>query len=122
MLTRLLTKDVDLRLNPDARGAVIDVGPGQLDLVLIYLVANAPEAIPQERTLNITTGIATTEDNFVTRHYQENSGECVKGTVTWTFNGIRYYQAARRDYRGRFKTGKGSSLGIISLVIPTGQE
>ncbi len=114
MLVRLITEDVDLRLNLDATDAVVVVDPGQLDQVLINLVANARDAMPQGGTINITTGIVTLEDDFVKRHDQENAGEYVLVTVNDNGAGMTE-NIMGRIFDPFFTTkevGKGTGLGL----------
>ena len=114
MLVRLITEDVELRLNLDATDAVVVVDPGQLDQVLINLVANARDAMPQGGTINITTGIVTLEDDFVKRHDQENAGEYVLVTVSDNGAGMTE-NIMGRIFDPFFTTkevGKGTGLGL----------
>ena len=114
MLARLITEDVELRLNLDATDAVVVVDPGQLDQVLINLVANARDAMPQGGTINITTGIVTLEDDFVKRHDQENAGEYVLVTVSDNGAGMTE-NVMGRIFDPFFTTkevGKGTGLGL----------
>jgi signal transduction histidine kinase/CheY-like chemotaxis protein len=114
MLARLITEDVDLRLNLDATDAVVVVDPGQLDQVLINLVANARDAMPQGGTITITTGMVILEDDYVKRHDQENAGEYVLVKVSDSGAGIAE-NVIGRIFDPFFTTkevGKGTGLGL----------
>jgi hypothetical protein len=114
MLTRLITEDINLRLNLDARDAVVVVDPGQLDQVLLNLVANSRDAMPQGGTIVITTNIVNLEDDFVKRHDQENTGKYVQVTVSDSGAGIT--KAVMEKIFDPFFTtkevGKGTGLGL----------
>jgi signal transduction histidine kinase/ActR/RegA family two-component response regulator len=114
MLTRLITEDIELRLNLNATDAVVVVDPGQLDQVLINLVANARDAMPQGETISITTGTVTLEDDFVKRHDQENAGEYALITVSDSGAGMTE-NIMGRIFDPFFTTkevGKGTGLGL----------
>lgn len=114
MLTRLITEDVELKLNLNAMDAIVVVDPGQLDQVLINLVANARDAMPQGGTINITTGIVTLEDDFVKRHDQENARGYALVTVSDSGDGMAE-NLMRRIFDPFFTTksvGKGTGLGL----------
>jgi signal transduction histidine kinase/CheY-like chemotaxis protein len=114
MLVRLITEDVELRLNLNATDAVVVVDPGQLDQVLINLVANARDAMPQGGTITIATGAVTLDDDFVKRHDQENAGGYAQVTVSDSGDGMAE-NVIGRIFDPFFTTkevGKGTGLGL----------
>ena len=114
MLTQLITEDVELRLNLNAMNAVVVADPGQLDQVLINLVANARDAMPQGGTIDITTGVVTLEDDFAKRYDQENAREYVLLTVSDSGAGMTE-SVMGRIFDPFFTTkevGKGTGLGL----------
>ena len=114
MLVRLITEDVELRLNLNATDAVVVVDPGQLDQVLINLVANARDAMPQGGTITIATRAVTLDDDFVKRHDQENAGGYAQVTVSDSGDGMAE-NVIGRIFDPFFTTkevGKGTGLGL----------
>jgi hypothetical protein len=94
--------------------AVVVADPGQLDQVLINLVANARDAMPQGGTIDITTGVVTLEDDFAKRYDQENAREYVLLTVSDSGAGMTE-SVMGRIFDPFFTTkevGKGTGLGL----------
>jgi signal transduction histidine kinase len=55
MLRRLVKENVVIVLNLDPRIAAVRVDPGQLDQVIVNLVVNAADALPQGGTITLST-------------------------------------------------------------------
>ncbi len=62
MLRRFLGEDVEVILDADAAGAWARVDPAQLEQVVLNLVVNAREAMPEGGTLRIETAVASDPD------------------------------------------------------------
>ncbi|MCM2359914.1 MAG: ATP-binding protein [Geobacteraceae bacterium] len=114
MLARLITEDVELRLQLDAADQVVMADPGQLDQVLINLVTNARDAMPQGGTIAIKTGVVTLEDEFVRLHEQEKGGDYA--VITVNDNGVGMTEEVRERIFDPFFTtkevGRGTGLGL----------
>ncbi len=114
MLERLITEDVELKLRLTASDAVVVVDPGQLDQVLINLVANARDAMPQGGQIIIATGVVLLDEDFVRRHDQEKTGDYVLITVSDSGIGMTE-NVMKRIFDPFFTTkevGKGTGLGL----------
>jgi signal transduction histidine kinase/CheY-like chemotaxis protein len=114
MLDRLITEDIELQLRLEVADPFVLADPGQIDQVLMNLVTNARDAMPQGGTLIITTGIVILEDDFVKRHDQVKGGDYVMLTVS--DNGVGMDENVRARIFDPFFTtkevGKGTGLGL----------
>ncbi len=114
MLTRLITEDVELKLDLNAHDAVAIVDPSQLDQVMINLVANARDAMPQGGRITVATCVVSLDDDFVKRHDQDKTGDYVLVAVTDSGIGMEE-NIVKRIFDPFFTTkevGKGTGLGL----------
>jgi PAS domain S-box-containing protein len=63
MLRRLVKENVVIVLNLDPRIAAVRVDPGQLDQVIVNLVVNAADALPQGGTITLATARTVTGED-----------------------------------------------------------
>lgn len=114
MLGRLITEDIELQLHLAAADQVVMADPGQLDQVLMNLVTNARDALPQGGTIAVKTGVETLEDEFVRLHEQEKGGDYA--VITVNDNGVGMTEEVRERIFDPFFTtkevGKGTGLGL----------
>ncbi len=114
MLARLITEDVELKLDLNAHDAVAVVDPSQLDQVMINLVANARDAMPQGGRITVATCVVSLDDDFVKRHDQDKTGDYVLVSVTDSGIGMEE-NIVKRIFDPFFTTkevGKGTGLGL----------
>jgi hypothetical protein len=114
LLIRLITEDVGLEFRLEAKEAVVLADSGQLDQVLINLVANARDAMPHGGTITISSEVTTLEDDFVKRHDQQEGGDYVLLMVKDNGTGIPE-EVLNRIFDPFFTTkevGKGTGLGL----------
>lgn len=114
MLARLVTEDIELQFRLDAANPTVMADTVQIDQVLLNLVTNARDAMPQGGLIKITTGLVTLEDDPVKRHDQGPTGDYVLLTVT--DNGIGMTEEVKERIFDPFYTtkdvGKGTGLGL----------
>jgi PAS domain S-box-containing protein len=114
MLRRTIREDIDLRAVLSSGELPVMVDVGQIEQVLINLVANARDAMPEGGHLVIETDTANIDSRYAEAHIFENTGMYAVLTVSDT--GIGMDQETRESIFEPFFTtkevGKGTGLGL----------
>jgi CheY-like chemotaxis protein len=118
MLKRLISEDIQLKTDLQPEVARIKADQGQIEQVIMNLVVNARDAMPNGGSLEITTGDIHMDDNFVRRYsYPVRVGDYIQLTVTDT--GVGMDATTRmRVFEPFFTTkgkGKGTGLGLSTV-------
>ncbi len=118
MLRRLIGEDIELSTMPGADLGRIKADQGQLEQVLLNLVVNARDAMPQGGKLLIDTQNMVMDEAFVRRYpYPVQPGPYVCLTVTDSGIGMDVETKARA-FEPFFTTkekGKGTGLGLSTV-------
>ena len=114
MLRRIISEDIELVVLPAEGLGTVRADPGQMEQVLVNLVVNARDAMPQGGHLVIETANVTLRDEEV-RHYPDaRAGEHVMVAVADA--GIGIPEDVRESIFEPFfttkKVGKGTGLGL----------
>ncbi|MBI5635303.1 MAG: PAS domain-containing protein [Nitrospirae bacterium] len=114
MIERILGEDIELRLIPAAEDIAITADTGQIEQVLMNLVANARDAMSHGGILTIQTEVTGMDSHFIHVHGFGEPGRYATISVTDTGTGMD--DATRqRIFEPYFTTkelGRGTGLGL----------
>jgi len=117
MMRRILGEDIAIVTLPGERLWQAKLDPGQLEQVIVNLVINARDAMPQGGTLTIETGNQHFDEEYASAHAGAVPGPHVVLAVSDTGVGIAKETQAR-VFEPFFTTkavGKGTGLGLATV-------
>ena len=117
MLARLLGADIELRTVLDPKLGSVKADPGQMQQIIMNLVVNARDAMPDGGKLTIETGNAVVDENSPLYQLPLSAGRYVLLCVTDTGIGMDEDTKAR-IFEPFFTTkavGRGSGLGLSTV-------
>jgi len=117
MLQRLIGEDIQLisRLSPDI--GQIKADPGQMSQIIMNLVVNSSDAMPQGGTITIETENVQLDEEFVKNHVEAQVGNYVLLAISDTGIGISE-ENLEQIFEPFFTTkelGKGTGLGLATV-------
>src|SRR5436305_7664717 len=114
MLRRLIGEDIDLVTIPAASQDIVEADPGRLEQVIMNVVVNARDAMPNGGKLTIETQLVTCGARYAALHNQVTPGEYVMLAIS--DSGIGMDQEMQTHIFEPFFTtkdvGKGNGLGL----------
>lgn len=118
MLRRLIGEDLELRVQLDPAARPVEVDPGQIQQVVLNLVVNARDALPDGGVITITTGTERIDDAAAAQYpYAVETGSYTRLAVHDTGGGIPP-EALQQVFEPFFTTkekGKGTGLGLATV-------
>jgi two-component system cell cycle sensor histidine kinase/response regulator CckA len=117
MLRRLIGEDVILQLLLDAETSTIRVDASRLEQVIVNLVVNARDAMPEGGTLTLETSNVEFDDSYLSTHADARIGPHVMIAVSDTGVGMDAVTRARA-FEPFFTTkgpGQGTGLGLSTV-------
>jgi two-component system, cell cycle sensor histidine kinase and response regulator CckA len=117
MLTRVVGEDINLLFQPSVPLGSIRADVGQIEQVLMNLVVNARDAMPDGGEITIQTAMVELDADYVREHEPVRVGEYVMLSVRDTGCGMDEATKARifEPFFSTKEPGKGTGLGLASV-------
>ncbi len=114
MLGRIIGEDIDFKLDLADSCLIVMGDAGQIEQVLMNLVSNAKDAMPEGGRLSISTGIQEFDDEYVAANGYGEPGKYVFITIADTGHGMDA-ETQKNIFEPFFTTkgiGEGTGLGL----------
>lgn len=114
LLERMIPENIEIALSLDTDDPVVEADPTQLQQVLMNLVVNARDAMPQGGRIEIETTLVELDESFCQAHPDTPPGRYVRLSIGDTGMGIAP-EIRSRIFDPFFTTkevGKGTGLGL----------
>ncbi|HMQ54874.1 MAG TPA: ATP-binding protein, partial [Anaerolineae bacterium] len=117
LLTRLIQEDIVLEIKPAEDLWTIQADPSQIEQIIVNLVVNARDAMPNGGHLTIETRNLVLDQSYTDQHLEMQPGEYVLLAISDTGCGMSE-QIKVRIFEPFFTTkevGKGTGLGLATV-------
>jgi signal transduction histidine kinase/ActR/RegA family two-component response regulator len=117
MLGRLIREDISMHISVGESIGRVRVDVGQVEQVIMNLVINARDAMPEGGELSVETGLITLDEKYTATHTGVKPGTYAVMTVTDTGEGMTR-EVQEKIFEPFFTTkklGKGTGLGLATV-------
>ena len=117
MLRRMISENIEIALNLESKVGHISVDLGQFEQVIVNLIVNARDALPNGGRIKLTTSNADVTEQYADKHLDVVPGAYVRIQVEDTGTGIPP-EILPRIFDPFFTTkevGKGTGLGLSTV-------
>jgi PAS domain S-box-containing protein len=117
MLKRIIGENIQLQCTYASRLPMVQADVGMLEQVIVNLVVNARDAMPEGGQLLLTTQVIHFAETSPPHHPEARAGEFVSLTVTDTGTGIATEHLSRifEPFFTTKEVGKGTGLGLATV-------
>ncbi len=117
MMSRMVREDISLELHADSSITTIMADPVQIEQIVMNLIVNARDSMPDGGKLIIEAANAHLDDDFIIRHENVERGDYVRLSVSDTGIGMSK-KVQERIFEPFFTTkgiGEGTGLGLATV-------
>ncbi|MGC2063806.1 MAG: PAS domain S-box protein [Thermodesulfovibrionales bacterium] len=116
-LLRLIREDINLKTNPSSDTLSVMADRGQIEQVIMNLVANARDAMPNGGQLAISTELTSITDAFIKTHGFGKPGQYALMSVSDTGTGMDEKTKSRifEPFYTTKELGRGTGLGLAMV-------
>ena len=117
MLLRTIAKSIKMDLNLSRELSLVDADPNQLAQVIMNLMLNARDAMPDGGTLSIETRNVLLDEEYCSKHFDVKPGNYVRLVFSDTGEGMDK-STMDHIFEPFFSTkevGKGTGLGLATV-------
>jgi signal transduction histidine kinase/CheY-like chemotaxis protein len=117
MLPRLIGEHIEFSFVPAPQLSMVTADPGQIEQVILNLVVNARDAMPEGGTISVRTSNATLDETQASQRSPMTPGEYVLFSVTDTGHGMDEKTKALifEPFFTTKEVGKGTGLGLATV-------
>ena len=117
MLRRLIGEHIQLRVIAGPEAVRVRIDPGQLDQIVMNLVVNSRDAMPEGGSITIEIGSTVFEDAYALEHFEVAPG--AYAMIAVSDNGVGMDRETREHIFEPFFTtkerGQGTGLGLATI-------